>query len=96
MRVGMESEPTATPARPDFAIVAPRADGGSWLIMGDAKDYERVRSRIDDPRMLKGFLQVALGAESAATWSALPAGMHVHPWGRWPCRGTRSCNRKPW
>lgn len=69
------------------AIVAPRtadSDGGvgkpigSWLIMGDAKDYERVRSPIDDQRMLKGFLQVALGAESAAAWSALPSGMVVH------------------
>lgn len=67
---------------PDFAIVTPRADGtrvdGSWLIMGDAKDYERVRGRIDDNRLLKGFLQVALAAESAATWSRLPKAMRVH------------------
>lgn len=72
----------ATAVLPDFAIVAPRREGtrviGSWLIMGDAKDYERVRSRIDDRRMLKGFLQVALGAESAAEWSQLPKGMQVH------------------
>ncbi len=71
----------ATEVKPDFAIVCPRnKDGatGSWLIMGDAKDYERVRSRIDDGRLLKGFLQVALGAESAAAWSRLPAGMEVH------------------
>ncbi|MGD9997242.1 MAG: hypothetical protein AB7R77_21165 [Ilumatobacteraceae bacterium] len=81
--VGMEADPAATLVKPDFAIVAPRTDGtgavvGTWLIMGDAKDYERVRSRIDDQRMLKGFLQVALGAESAAAWSALPDGMIVH------------------
>ena len=87
--VGMEQVAAATPVKPDFAIVAPRhgdhfpAGGrppvvGSWLIMGDAKDYERVRSRIDDHRMLKGFLQVALGAESAAPWSAVPAQMTVH------------------
>lgn len=67
---------------PDFAIVAPRLEGtraaGSWLIVGDAKDYERVRSRIDDTRLLKGFLQVALAAESAAAWSRLPRGMQVH------------------
>ena len=49
--------------------------------MGDAKDYERVRARIDDGRMLKGFLQVALGAASAAAWSALPDGMQVHRYG---------------
>ena len=54
--------------KPDSELVAPRIGddvygAGSWLIMGDAKDYERVRSRIDDGRMLKGFLQVALGAE---------------------------------
>lgn len=89
--VGMENLPEATPVKPDFAIVAPRwsdpDDGaeqhivGSWLIMGDAKDYERVRSRIDDNRMLKGFLQVALGAESAEAWSAVPPGMEVHVWG---------------
>lgn len=77
----------ATDVLPDFAIVAPREGceggdaGGSWLIMGDAKDYERVRSRIDDGRMLKGFLQVALGAESAAGWSQLPTGMEVHKYG---------------
>jgi hypothetical protein len=81
----LEDEPRATDVRPDFAIVAPRrVDGvtlGSWLVMGDAKDYERVRSRIDDGRMLKGFLQVALGAESAAAWSQLPDGMEVHRFG---------------
>lgn len=76
----------ATDVRPDFAIVAPRSDEaghrvGSWLVMGDAKDYELVRSRIDDGRMLKGFLQVALGAESAAEWSKLPSGMQVHRYG---------------
>jgi hypothetical protein len=88
--VGMEATAGATPVKPDFAIVAPRHDDpasddrktlGSWLIMGDAKDYERVRSRIDDQRMLKGFLQVALGAESISAWSILPADMTVHTWG---------------
>ncbi len=90
--VGMEGVDGATPVKPDFCIVVPRrTDGapeddtmpviGSWLVMGDAKDYERVRSRIDDQRMLKGFLQVALGAESAAEWSLLPDGMTVHRWG---------------
>lgn len=87
---GMEAQPGATPVKPDFCIVAPRHDDpksekrkvlGSWLIMGDAKDYERVRSRIDDQRMLKGFLQVALGAESARAWSIVPQGMIVHSWG---------------
>ncbi|MBT8798639.1 hypothetical protein [Microbacterium flavum] len=65
-------------------MVAPQTaaqGGGSWLIVGDAKDYERVRSRIDDGRMLKGFLQVALGAEAFAAWSERPAGMAVHDHG---------------
>lgn len=83
--LNLEDHPRATPIRPDFAIVCPRKDGGSvvgsWLIMGDAKDYERVRSRIDDVRMLKGFLQVALGAESAAAWTRLPDNMRVHRYG---------------
>lgn len=82
--VGLE-DTRATDVRPDFAIVAPRIEDasvvGSWLIMGDAKDYERVRSRIDDGRMLKGFLQVALGAASAAAWVRLPQGMTVHRYG---------------
>lgn len=79
--VGFENE-RATDVKPDFAVVAPRTTGdGSWLIMGDAKDYERARSRIDDNRLLKGFLQVALGAESAAEWSKLPVGMDVHSHG---------------
>jgi hypothetical protein len=81
----LEDEPRATDVRPDFAIVAPHAGvlpaPTSWLIMGDAKDYERVRSRIDDGRMLKGFLQVALGAESAAAWSLMPRDMEVHRYG---------------
>lgn len=74
-------ETRATDVRPDFAVVAPQVgehSHSSWLVMGDAKDYERVRSRIDDGRLLKGFLQVALGAESADQWSQLPAGMTVH------------------
>ncbi|WP_206064951.1 hypothetical protein [Nocardioides sp. JQ2195] len=83
--LSLEREDHATAIKPDFAIVAARKDGervvGSWLIMGDAKDYERVRSRIDDQRILKGFLQVALGAESAAAWSRLPSGMEVHSFG---------------
>lgn len=81
--VGLE-DTDATPTRPDFAVVAPKApdqDGevdASWLVLGDAKDYQRVRAKIDDAKLLKGFLQVALGAESAAQWSKLPVGMEVH------------------
>jgi hypothetical protein len=71
----------ATEVKPDFAVVAAAPGQASWLIVGDAKDYERVRSRIDDTRLLKGFLQVALGAESAAEWSRLPRGMAVHSHG---------------
>ncbi|MFL6052837.1 MAG: hypothetical protein ACJ72W_07975 [Actinoallomurus sp.] len=83
--LNLENVPDATPVQPDFAIVCSREEDGrtvgSWLIMGDAKDYERIRSRIDDGRMLKGFLQVALGAESVAAWSRLPVGMRVHRYG---------------
>lgn len=81
--LGLEGE-NATDTRPDFAVVAPKSPGkfnelgGSWLIIGDAKDYQRIRSKIDDGRLLKGFLQVALGAESAAAWTKLPVGMDVH------------------
>ncbi|MGO2747516.1 hypothetical protein [Microbacterium sp.] len=79
--VGFE-QTRATDVKPDFAVVAPNVDGRTtYLVMGDAKDYERVRSRIDDRRMLKGFLQVAVGAESAAAWSQLPEGMAVHLYG---------------
>ncbi|WP_062460817.1 hypothetical protein [Demequina soli] len=73
---------SATAAKPDFAVVIPKADcKGSWLVVGDAKDYERLRSRIDDARLLKGFLQVAVGAECMTAWSQLPAGMEVHTHG---------------
>ncbi|WP_407343376.1 hypothetical protein [Pengzhenrongella phosphoraccumulans] len=79
--VGFENT-RATDVKPDFAVVAPKSDSrGSWLIMGDAKDYERVRSRIEDSRMLKGFLQVAVGAASARSWSKLAEGMDVHNYG---------------
>lgn len=81
--VGFEDQ-RATDVKPDFAVVTRRASGnevGSWLIVGDAKDYERLRSRIEDSRMLKGFLQVAVGAESCAAWSRLPSDMVVHSHG---------------
>lgn len=80
--VGFEGT-RATDVMPDFAIVAPALGDktSSWLVMGDAKDYERIRSRINDERMLKGFLQVAVGAESARVWSRLPKGMGVHTFG---------------
>ena len=80
--VGFEGD-AATEVKPDFAIVVPDPDepGHSWLIVGDVKDYERVRSRIDDTRLLKGFLQVAVGAESLEAWTRLPAGMRVHSHG---------------
>ena len=84
--VGLESQ-NATDTRPDFAVVAPKTPDdkglveGSWLIVGDAKDFQRIRSKIDDGRLLKGFLQVALGAESASEWSRLPDGMSVHQFG---------------
>ena len=80
--VGFEGT-DATDVKPDFAVVTADAHvpNASWLIIGDAKDYERVRSQIDDNRLMKGFLQVALGAESAAAWSRLPEGMSVHPYG---------------
>jgi hypothetical protein len=73
----------ATDVLPDFLVVAPRTDASdrAWLIVGDAKDYERVRSRIDDSRLLKGFLQVAFGAEAAAQWSLRPDGLDVHRFG---------------
>jgi hypothetical protein len=84
--VGFEGA-DATDVKPDFAVVArnPEAEeeegSATWLVVGDAKDYERLRSGIADSRLLKGFLQVAVGAESCATWSRLPAGMQVHTWG---------------
>ena len=81
----LEQHQGATPVKPDFGIVCPRETNGktvgSWLIVGDAKDFERVRARIDDTRLLKGFLQVALAVESAVVWSRLPDDMRVHRWG---------------
>ncbi|MFF0498217.1 hypothetical protein ACFYU5_17545 [Nocardia aobensis] len=72
----------ATEVKPDFAVVAPAIGGdGSWLIIGDAKDYERVRSRIQDTKLLKGFLQVALGAEAVESWTRRPREMSVHTHG---------------
>jgi hypothetical protein len=73
----------ATSVLPDFLVVAPREDepDRAWLVIGDSKDYERVRSRISDGRLLKGFLQVALGAEAAESWSELPDDLEVHEWG---------------
>jgi len=54
----------ATNVLPDLAVVA-RGEFGPTLVVGDVKDYERVRSRIDDGRLLNGFLQVSLGIVAA-------------------------------
>ncbi len=66
----------ATNVLPDLAVVA-RGEQGPALVIGDVKDYERVRSRIDDGRLLKGFLQVAMGTFAFRRWDALPAGLAV-------------------
>lgn len=66
----------ATNVLPDLAVVA-RGPQGPTLVMGDVKDYERVRSRIDDGRLLKGFLQVAMGAFALQRWDGLPSGLAV-------------------
>jgi hypothetical protein len=74
----------ATDVKPDFVVVTAKTTSegdGSWVVVGDAKDYERLRSRVEDSRLLKGFLQVAVGAESLEAWSLLPTGMDVHKWG---------------
>ncbi len=68
----------ATAVHPDFVIVTTSESGDSAvLIVGDAKDYERIRARIDDQRYLKGFLQVAFGAEAFARWVDLPADLTI-------------------
>lgn len=74
---------TATYVLPDFVVVLPKGLGdlGAWVVVGDVKDYERIRSRIDDARMLKGFLQVAFGAEAFQSWTKLPSGLEVHRYG---------------
>ncbi|PRW62076.1 hypothetical protein [Actinopolyspora mortivallis] len=66
---------------PDFAVVAADSGGGSRLLVGAAKDYERLRSHIDDARLLKGFLQVAAAAESVEARLRLPNGMSLHSHG---------------
>lgn len=66
----------ATNVLPDLAVVA-RGPQGPTLVVGDVKDYERVRSRIDDGRLLKGFLQVAMGAFAFQRWDGLPGGLAV-------------------
>lgn len=77
------SEDQATLVLPDFLVVAadPAKAGDAVLIVGDAKDYERIRSRIDDSRMLKGFLQVAFGIASFEAWQHLPASITVSQFG---------------
>lgn len=73
----------ATTVLPDFLIIARDSNDtdDAWVIAGDAKDYERVRSRVDDGRMLKGFVQVAFGAEALQQWAELPVGLKIHDHG---------------
>ncbi len=73
-------EGETTNVLPDLAVVA-RARTSPVLIVGDAKDYERVRSRIDDGRMLKGFLQVAMGAFAFSRWQTRPTELSVSEFG---------------
>ncbi|WP_019855773.1 hypothetical protein [Actinopolyspora mortivallis] len=80
-----DSEPAdeqeAPHVAPDFAVVVAAGGDGSRLVLGVAKDYERLRSRIDDARLLKGFLQVASAAESVEARLRLPSGMSLHSHG---------------
>lgn len=73
----------ATSVLPDFFVVLPKRSGqlGAWAVVGDVKDYERVRSNIDDARMLKGYLQVAFGAEALERWSKRSSSVDVHRFG---------------
>jgi len=77
------SEDEATLVLPDFLVVAadPYNPGQAVIVVGDAKDYERIRSRIDDSRMLKGFLQVAFGIAAFESWADLPSGISVSQFG---------------
>lgn len=77
------NEQQATTVLPDFLIVSSDkiVSDDAWIIVGDAKDYERVRSSIEDARMLKGFVQVAFGAEALNSWNELPAGLNIHQHG---------------
>lgn len=74
---------SATSVLPDFVVVTAKNEAAddAWLVVGDAKDFERVRSRIDDQRMLKGYIQVAFGAEAFHQWPDLPAGLTIHRFG---------------
>lgn len=67
---------SATNVLPDLAVVA-QGPKGPTLVVGDVKDYERVRSRIDDGRLLRGFLQVAMGAFALQRWDGLPSQLAV-------------------
>lgn len=73
---GVPNGTDATGVHPDLVVVAP-CDTGTALIVGDVKDYERIRSRIDDARLMKGFLQVAMGALAFDRWDGIPAGLSV-------------------
>lgn len=73
---GVATGQAATPVLPDLAVVAAH-ETGPRLLIGDVKDYERVRSTIDDQRLMKGFLQVAVGTLAATGWSGRPAGLSV-------------------
>lgn len=69
-----------TAVKPDLVVVA-AGPAGPVLITGDVKDYERIRSRIDDGRLLKGFLQVAMGSFAFGRWSSLPSELRVSEYG---------------
>ncbi|AGF71462.1 hypothetical protein [Corynebacterium halotolerans] len=73
---GVPGGADATGVHPDLVVVAARGTGAA-LIVGDVKDYERIRSRIDDARLMKGFLQVAMGALAFDRWDGLPTGLTV-------------------
>ena len=76
-------ESEATSVLPDFLVVTadPTESGRAVMVVGDAKDFERIRSRIDDSRMLKGFLQVAFGIAAFESWPDLPSEISLSQFG---------------
>ncbi|MFW6597337.1 hypothetical protein ACQBAU_04560 [Propionibacteriaceae bacterium Y2011] len=71
---------TVTAIKPDLVVVA-SGPAGPVIVIGDVKDYERVRSRIDDGRLLKGFLQVAMGAFAFRQWEEVSDDASVSDFG---------------
>ena len=94
---GRGARPRSSPTSPSSRHAATATKVvGSWLIMGDAKDYERVRARIDDGGCSRGSSRSPSAPSPRPRGAGCRTACRCTATARSPCRATPTCGPRPW